>query len=149
MSREELLVLRKTLADLLDKGWVRACALPASLPVFFAKKLTGGLKLFFDYRGLNAIVKNIVTLHPLSVKPCINCQKLVNLPNSKFARPSIDYESSKEINWKLLLVKYRVFLNDKLVHLGYVVYPRPFKELLTTTCDNKLKTFALLISTMP
>ncbi|KAI0991405.1 hypothetical protein K3495_g16782, partial [Podosphaera aphanis] len=57
MSREELLVLRKTLADLLDKGWIRASASPASSPVLFAKKPSGGLRFCVDYRGLNAITK--------------------------------------------------------------------------------------------
>jgi hypothetical protein len=38
MSREELLVLRKTLTDLLDKGWIRANSLAAEAPVLFVKK---------------------------------------------------------------------------------------------------------------
>ena len=57
MSREELLVLRKTLADLLDKGWIRASASAASSPVLFARKPSGGLRLCVDYRGLNSITK--------------------------------------------------------------------------------------------
>ncbi|KAI0996379.1 hypothetical protein K3495_g11802 [Podosphaera aphanis] len=57
MSREELLVLRKTLVDLLDKGWIRTSASPASSPVLFAKKPSGGLRFCVDYRGLNAITK--------------------------------------------------------------------------------------------
>ncbi|KAI1006047.1 hypothetical protein K3495_g2170 [Podosphaera aphanis] len=57
MSKEELLVLRKTLVDLLDKGWIRASASPASSPVLFAKKPGGGLRFCVDYRGLNAITK--------------------------------------------------------------------------------------------
>ncbi len=57
MSKEELLVLCKTLADLLDKGWIRASASPASSPVLLAKKPGGGLRFCVDYRGLNAITK--------------------------------------------------------------------------------------------
>ena len=57
MSREEILVLRETLADLLDKGWILASASPASSPVLFAKKPSGGLRLCVDYRGLNSITK--------------------------------------------------------------------------------------------
>lgn len=57
MSREELLVLRKTLTDLLSKGWVRASSSPASAPVLFARKPGGGLRFCVDYRGLNAITK--------------------------------------------------------------------------------------------
>ena len=55
MSREELLVLRKTLTDLLEKGWIRPSHSPAAAPVLFAKKNNGGLRLCVDYRGLNAI----------------------------------------------------------------------------------------------
>ena len=55
MSREELLVLRKTLTDLLKKGWIRPSGSPAAAPVLFAKKPNGGLRFCVDYRGLNAI----------------------------------------------------------------------------------------------
>lgn len=55
MSREELLVLRKTLTDLLKKGWIRPSSSPAAAPVLFAKKPNGGLRLCVDYRGLNSI----------------------------------------------------------------------------------------------
>ncbi|CCE31947.1 uncharacterized protein CPUR_05804 [Claviceps purpurea 20.1] len=55
MSHEELLVLRATLTDLLDKGWIRASASPASSSVLFARKPGGGLRFCVDYRGLNAI----------------------------------------------------------------------------------------------
>lgn len=55
MTREELLVLRKTLTDLLKKGWIRPSNSPAASPVLFAKKPNGGLRLCVDYRGLNAI----------------------------------------------------------------------------------------------
>lgn len=55
MPREELLVLRKTLTDLLSKGWIRSSNSAAAAPVLFAKKPNGGLRLCVDYRGLNAI----------------------------------------------------------------------------------------------
>ncbi|KAI0994838.1 hypothetical protein K3495_g13345 [Podosphaera aphanis] len=38
MSREELLVLRKTLTELLDKGFIRVSNSPAAAPVLFVKK---------------------------------------------------------------------------------------------------------------
>lgn len=55
MSREELLVLRKTLTELLAKGWIRPSSSAAASPVLFAKKPNGGLRFCVDYRGLNAI----------------------------------------------------------------------------------------------
>ncbi|KAI0993328.1 hypothetical protein K3495_g14856, partial [Podosphaera aphanis] len=57
MSRDELLVLRKTLTDLLDKGYIRASSSPAGAPVLFVKKPGGGLRFCVDYRALNSISK--------------------------------------------------------------------------------------------
>lgn len=55
MSREELLVLRKTLNELLDKNFIQESKSPAGAPVLFAKKPGGGLRFCVDYRGLNGI----------------------------------------------------------------------------------------------
>jgi predicted aspartyl protease/transposase InsO family protein len=57
MSRDELLVLRKTLTEYLDKGFIRASSSPAAAPVLFAKKPGGGLRFCVDYRALNARTK--------------------------------------------------------------------------------------------
>lgn len=57
MSRGELLVLRRELTALLEKGFIRVSSSPASSPVLFAKKPGGGLRLCIDYRALNAITK--------------------------------------------------------------------------------------------
>ncbi len=57
MSREELLVLRKTLIELLDKNFIRVSQSSAAAPVLFAKKPGGGLRFCVDYRALNAITQ--------------------------------------------------------------------------------------------
>ncbi|CEJ95270.1 Putative Pol-like protein [[Torrubiella] hemipterigena] len=57
MSREELIVLRKILTELLDKGFIRASSSPASAPVLFVKKPGGGLRFCVDYRGINQITR--------------------------------------------------------------------------------------------
>lgn len=57
MTKEELLILRKTLTELLDKNFIRASNSPASAPVLFVKKPGGGLRFCVDYRALNAITK--------------------------------------------------------------------------------------------
>lgn len=57
MSRDELLVLRKTLTELLDKRWIRQSKSPCGAPVLFAKKPGGGLRFCVDYRGLNAVTR--------------------------------------------------------------------------------------------
>lgn len=57
MSREELLVLRKTLTELLDKQFIRVSNSPAAAPVLFVRKPGGGLRFCVDYRGLNKVTK--------------------------------------------------------------------------------------------
>jgi hypothetical protein len=57
MLRDKLLVLRRTLLDLLDKGFIRASNLPAALLVLFVQKLGGGLCFYVNYRALNALTK--------------------------------------------------------------------------------------------
>jgi hypothetical protein len=57
MSRDELLVLRKTLTEYLDKGFIRVSSSPASAPVLFVRKPSGGLRFCVDYRGLNKITR--------------------------------------------------------------------------------------------
>ena len=57
MSRDELLVLRKTLNELLDKGFIRVSNSPASAPILFVKKPGGGLRFCVDYRALNKLTR--------------------------------------------------------------------------------------------
>jgi hypothetical protein len=55
MSREMLLVLRKTLTELLEKGFIRISNSPAAALILFVKKPSGGLRFCVDYRALNTI----------------------------------------------------------------------------------------------
>ena len=55
MSKDQLLVLCKTLTQLLDNGFIRVSNLPTEAPVIFVKKPGGGLRFCVDYRRLNEI----------------------------------------------------------------------------------------------
>ena len=56
MTRDELLILRKTLNELLDKGFIRTSnSLVRALVLSVKKK--GGLRFCMDYRGLNNITR--------------------------------------------------------------------------------------------
>jgi hypothetical protein len=68
MSRKELLVLRKTLTDLLNKSWIRASSSAAEAPVLFVKKPGKGLRFCVNYRALNAIISQNRYLLPLIKK---------------------------------------------------------------------------------
>ena len=50
MSKDQLLVLRKTLIELLDNGFIRVSNSPAAAPIIFVKKSGGGLRFCVDYR---------------------------------------------------------------------------------------------------
>ena len=54
--RDKLLILRKTLNELLDKGFIRASNSLVGAPVLFVKKKEG-LRFYMDYRGLNDIIR--------------------------------------------------------------------------------------------
>jgi hypothetical protein len=59
LSTKELEVLRNYIDNALEIGWIRPSKSPARAPILFAPKKDGGLRLYVDYRGLNAItVKN-------------------------------------------------------------------------------------------
>ena len=55
MSKDQLLVLRKTLTELLDNGFIRVSNLPVAAHVIFVKKPGEGLRFCVDYRRLNEI----------------------------------------------------------------------------------------------
>ena len=57
MSKDKLLVLRKTLSDYLGKGFIRVSNSLAAALVLFAKKPGGGLRFCVDYRALNKLTK--------------------------------------------------------------------------------------------
>ena len=55
ISKDQLLVLRKTLTELLDNDFIRVSNSPAAALVIFVKKPGGGLRFCVDYRRLNEI----------------------------------------------------------------------------------------------
>ena len=57
MSRDELLILRKTLTKLLDKEFIRISNSLIAIPVLFIRKLEGGLRFYCDYRALNKLTR--------------------------------------------------------------------------------------------
>ena len=48
-------MLRKTLTELLDNGFIRVSNSPTAAPIIFVKKPGGGLWFCVDYRRLNEI----------------------------------------------------------------------------------------------
>jgi hypothetical protein len=75
MSRDELLVLQKTLTDLFNKGFIRVSNSLAAALVLFIKKPRGGLRFYVDYYGLNRITKKDHYLLPLIYETLRNINK--------------------------------------------------------------------------
>ena len=68
LSQTKLAALQEFLEENLAKGFIQESKSPTSAPILFAPKKDGGLRLYVDYRGLNAIiVKNRYPL-PLITK---------------------------------------------------------------------------------
>jgi hypothetical protein len=68
MLRDELLVLQKTLTDLLNKGFICVSSSPAVAPVLFVCKPGGGLRFCVNYQGLNYVTKKDCYPLPLIYK---------------------------------------------------------------------------------
>ena len=55
LSQYELNILKTTLQDMMNKGFIRHPSSPFGANILFAKKSDGGLRLCIDYRRLNSI----------------------------------------------------------------------------------------------
>ena len=64
ISKDQLLMLHKTLTELLDNGFIRISNSPATASVIFVKKPGGGLRFCVDYRRLNEISRKDSYLIP-------------------------------------------------------------------------------------
>ena len=64
MSKDQLLVLRKTLIELLDNDFIQVSNSPVVALVIFVKKPGGGLRFCIDYHRLNEISRKDSYLIP-------------------------------------------------------------------------------------
>jgi hypothetical protein len=68
MPPKELAELTTQLQELLDKGYIRPSSSRWGCPALFVKKKDGSLRLFVDYRPLNAVtIKNKYPLPRIDV----------------------------------------------------------------------------------
>jgi len=54
--REELLILKKTFKDLLDKGFIKVNNSLTRALILFIWKLKGGLRFYYNYKTFNVII---------------------------------------------------------------------------------------------
>lgn len=55
MSREQALVVKEYIDEMLGKGFIRPSTSPYAAPVLIVKKPDGGIRICVDYRALNAL----------------------------------------------------------------------------------------------
>ena len=59
MLREQASVVKEYVKDMLGKGYIRPSTSPYTAPVLIVKKPDDGLRIYIDYRALNALtIKN-------------------------------------------------------------------------------------------
>ena len=59
MSKNKLLVIKKYIDEHFNKGFIYPSISLAATPIFFTKKLGGGIQFCVNYKGLNTItIKN-------------------------------------------------------------------------------------------
>ena len=56
ISKDELLVIKKYINKYLNKGFICPSISLIAAPIFFTKKLGGGIQFYINYRGLNTII---------------------------------------------------------------------------------------------
>ena len=54
--KDELLIIKKYINKYLNKGFICLNIFLVTTPIFFAKKLEGGIQFYINYRGLNTII---------------------------------------------------------------------------------------------
>jgi hypothetical protein len=56
ISKDEFLVVKKYINKYLNKGFIYPSTSLTAAPIFFTKKLRGGIQFCINYRGLNIII---------------------------------------------------------------------------------------------
>ncbi|KAI1002903.1 hypothetical protein K3495_g5301 [Podosphaera aphanis] len=141
MSRDELLVLRKTPTDLLDKGWIRASNSPGSAPVLFVKKPGGGLRFCVDYRALNAITRQDRYPLPLFRETLRNIAKARYFTKVDVRAAFHRLRIKEGDEWKTAF-RTRFGLFEWLVTpFGLVGAPATFQRYINSTLDYFLDQF--------
>ena len=67
LSANELEVVQQHVDDMLAKGWIRPSVSPYGAPILFARKKTGELRMYVDFRSLNK--QTHLDMFPI---PCIH-----------------------------------------------------------------------------
>jgi hypothetical protein len=141
MSREKLLVLRKTLTDLLNKDWIQASSLIAEASVLFVKKPGKKLRFCVNYRVLNAITsqnKYPFSLIKETLKRLIKARYYTKINvRAAFYKFCI----KKENKWKTVLRTRFGLFKWIITPFNLAEAPAIFQKYINSILDNFLDKF--------
>lgn len=141
MGREELLVLRKTLTELLDKEFIRASNSPAAAPVLMVKKPGGGIRFCVDYRGLNSITKKDRYPLPLFTETLRNVAKARWFTKLDVIAAFHKLRLAKGEEWKTAFrTRYGLF-EWRVVPFGLTGAPAAFQRYINSVLQDYLDDF--------
>ncbi|KAJ9565224.1 hypothetical protein OSB04_001190 [Centaurea solstitialis] len=78
------------LQELSEKGFIRPSSSPWGAPVLFVKKKDGSMRMCIDYRELNKVTLEELSLSLFSVIPCYLCCHLIGTNKNRYPLPRID-----------------------------------------------------------
>ncbi|KAI1506846.1 Pol protein [Pyrenophora tritici-repentis] len=141
MSREELLVLRKTLTELLDKDFIRASNSPAAAPVLMVKKPGGGIRFCVDYRGLNNITRKDRYPLPLFTETLRNVAKAKWFTKLDVIAAFHKIRVAKGEEWKTAFrTRYGLF-EWRVAPFGLTGAPAAFQRYVNSVLQDYLDDF--------
>src|SRR5437667_11435472 len=144
MSSAKLKALEDYINDTLTKGWIRESKSPASVPVLFIPQKSGELRLYVDYRGLNAlIVKN---RYPL---PLIN--ELLDRLNGFVVFSKIDLRNAyyriwirEGDEWKIAFRTRYGYYEYLMMPFGLTNAPATFQAYINRTFRSYVDVFCIV-----
>jgi hypothetical protein len=108
MTQEKMVEVKRWVTENLSKGFIKASQSPWASPILFVKKPGGGIRLYFDYRKLNAITKKDRYPIPLideTVANIAGCKIMTKLDIRKaFNRTRVAEDSEDLLTFLLCVV---------------------------------------------
>ncbi len=144
LSPAELKVLRQYLEENLKKGFIQPSKSPAVVPILFVPKKDGTLRLYIDYRGLNAVT--IKNRYPLSfineIMDRVQGVQWFNKIDLKDAYYRIQIEAGDE--WKTAFkTRYRYY-EFFVIFIGFTNIPTGFQTYINQVLRGLIDDFCIV-----
>lgn len=141
MNKEELLYLRKTLTELLDKNFIRVSKLPTVVLVLLVQKPGGGVRFCVDYRGLNKLSVKDRYLLPLIRETLRNISKAKWFTKLDIIAVFHKVRVSPGEEWKIVFrTRYSLF-EWNVTPFGLTGAPATFQRFINQTLREYLDNF--------